>query len=296
METAPTSGRWQTVWRELRAYVVRVSADDVPGLAAEITYRFMFATFPFLLFLAALSGFLASATGVADPVGQVIGLMGRTLPADLAGPVRRFLASVLLHREPELLSVGAVLTLYSAAGAVGSLMKAMNRAMGLTETRSILRRIGLAVALTFLGGLAVLVAVVAVVGGMLATQQLIEHVGLGRIWPVVSLLRWPLVFLLLVGAGAAVLRLAPSVRPPWRWCIAAAAVAATGWLVVTFGLGIYVARSAGFDSTYGVLAAVIVLMFWYYLSAMALLLAVELMVTLAGVYRTDYLHPLVPPR
>jgi len=296
VETAPTSGRWQTVWRELRAYVVRVSADDVPGLAAEITYRFMFATFPFLLFLAALSGFLASATGVADPVGQVIGLMGHTLPADLAGPVRRFLASVLLHREPELLSVGAVLTLYSAAGAVGSLMKAMNRSMGLTETRSTLRRIGLAVALTFLGGLAVLVAVVAVVGGMLATQQLIEHVGLGRIWPVVSLLRWPLVFLLLVGAGAAVLRLAPSVRPPWRWCIAGAAVAATGWLVVTFGLGIYVARSAGFDSTYGVLAAVIILMFWYYLSAMALLLAVELMVTLAGVQRRDYLHPLVPPR
>jgi membrane protein len=80
-------------------YVKSIFDDDVPGLAAELAYRFMFATFPFAIFVVALSGFIASWLGIADPSARIIGAIGNSLPSDLIGPVKDQL-DVLTHTEP----------------------------------------------------------------------------------------------------------------------------------------------------------------------------------------------------
>jgi membrane protein len=249
---------------------------DVPGLAAELAYRFMFATFPFAIFVVALSGFMASWLGIADPGDRIIRVIGDSLPPDLIGPVKAQLDDMLAHTEPQLLSVGALVTLYAAVGGIDTLMKAMNRAYEVPETRLLPLRMALATLLTVLGGVAVVVSFIAVVGGTLATHQLIDDIGLSGVWPAFSLLRWPAAFLLLVAAVAALLRYAPSFRTPWRWAATAATAFATVWLVVTYAFGLYVAHFARYDATYGALAGVIVLMLWFYLTAFVLLCAAEL--------------------
>ena len=265
----------------VRRYVKAVFDDDVPGLAAELAYRFMFATFPFAIFVVALSGLMASWLGIADPGSQIIGAIGNSLPSDLIGPVKAQLELALADTQPQLLSLGAVVTLYAATGGIDTLMKAMNRAYGVTETRPLLMRIGLAALLTFLGGVAVVFSFVAVVGGTLVTQRLIDTVGLGQVWPVLSLLRWPIAFAVLVAAVAALLRYAPNFRTPWRTAALAAAAFAVVWLAVTYGFGLYVSRFASFGATYGALASVIVLMLWFYLTAFVVLGAAELAALLA---------------
>ncbi len=257
-------------------YVKQILDDDVPGLAAELAYRFMFATFPFAIFLVALSGLMASWLGIADPSGRIIGAIGNSLPSDLIGPVKAQLELALAHTEPQLLSVGALVTLYAATGGIGTLMKAMNRAYDVPETRPLALRLGLAALLTVFGGAAVVVSFVAVVGGTLATQRLIDAVGLGQVWPTLALLRWPAVFVLLVVAVAVLLRYAANFRTPWRWAAVAAGTFAVVWLAVTYAFGLYVARFASYDATYGALAGVIVLMLWFYLTGFVLVCAAEL--------------------
>jgi membrane protein len=257
-------------------YVKQILDHDVPGLAAELAYRFMFATFPFAIFVVALSGFIASWVGMGDPASRIVGAIGNSLPSDLIGPVRAQLELTLANTEPQLLSVGALVTLFAATGGIGTLMKAMNRAYGVPETRPLILRLILTALLTALGGVAVVVSFVAVVGGTLITQRLIDVIGLGQVWPALSLLRWPIVFVLLVAAVAAVLRYAPNFRTPWRWAAVAATAFAVVWLVVTYGFGLYVARFATYGATYGALAGVIVLMLWFYLTAFVLLCAAEL--------------------
>ncbi len=269
-------GSKERVREFIRRYVKAVFDDDVPGLAAELAYRFMFATFPFAIFVVALSGFMASWLGIADLGNRIIGAIGNSLPSDLIGPVKDQLELALADTQPQLLSLGAVVTLYAATAGIDTLMKAMNRAYGVTETRPMITRIGLAALLTFLGGVAVFFSFVAIVGGTLVTQRLIDAAGLGQVWPVLSLLRWPIAFALLVAAVAALLRYAPNFRTPWRWAALAAAAFAVVWLAVTYGFGLYVARFASFGATYGALASVIVLMLWFYLTAFVLLGAAEL--------------------
>src|SRR5664280_404470 len=172
-------------------YVKQILDHDVPGLAAELAYRFMFATFPFAIFVVALSGFIANWLGVANPGNEIIRAIGSSLPSDVVGPVKTQLDAALAHTEPQLLSIGAVVTVYAAAGGVNTLTKAMNRAYGVRETRPLALRLGLGLLLTFVGGVAIVVSFVAIVGGTLATQRLIDQVGLTGVWPAISLLRWP---------------------------------------------------------------------------------------------------------
>lgn len=259
----------------VRGYVRRVIDDDVAGVSAELAFRFMFATFPFAIFVVALGGFVASWLGIRDPSGRIIGAIGGDLPSDLVGPITAQLTAVLVNTHAELLSVGAVITIYGAAAGMSSLMKAMNRAYGIRETRRLVLRLGMAVALTVMGGIAAAISFAAIVGGTLITHRLVDHAGLHEVWPWIALVRWPVSFALLVIAVAAVLRFAPDFRTPWRWAALAATVFALVWLVVTYAFGIYVAHFASYAATYGALAGVIVLMLWYYLTAFVLVCAAE---------------------
>jgi membrane protein len=190
--------------------------------------------------------------------------------------VRTQLEAALAHTEPQLLSLGALVTLWAATGGFNTLTKAMNRAYGVRETRPLALRLGLGALLAFLGGMAIVVSFVAIVGGTLATKSVVAQLGLAPFWPTLTLLRWPAAFVLLVAAVAGLLRYAPDFRTPWRWAATAAMAFAVVWLAVTYGFGLYVARFAGYDATYGALAGVIVLMLWFYLTSFVLLCAAEL--------------------
>lgn len=265
----------------LKSYFRRFSDDDVMGLAAELAYRFLFALFPFAIFLAAVSAFVAGWLGIADPTTQIMTALGQNLPGNLAGPVRTQIEQVVGKSHPELLSIGALLALYAAAGGTNALMKAMNRAYDVRETRSLPLRLAHAIGLTLLGGVGVIVSFVVIVGGALVTEQAASKAGLGgAAWTLLSLLRWPAVLLVLVVAGAILFRYAPNFRPPWRFAVAGAVAFAIGWLVATFAFGFYVSRFGRFDATYGALGGAIVLMLWFYLTGVVLVGAAELVAVL----------------
>ncbi|MGD0018263.1 MAG: YihY/virulence factor BrkB family protein [Candidatus Limnocylindrales bacterium] len=275
----------------IRQYVRQLQRHDATGLAAELSFRFMFATFPFVLFLAALGAFLAGWLGVADPTSRIISALGSSIPSDLVGPLRSQLEEILSHTEPALLSVGALVTLYSAAAGINALMKAMNRAFGVGETRLLPVRIAMAMVLTVLGGIGVVLGVVAIVGGTLVTTEVADRAGVGgATWTALSILRWPVAFAVLVLAVTALFRYGSCARPPWRWALGGAATFAVAWLVVTYGFGVYVARFGHFELTYGALGGVVVLMLWYYLTAVILVASAELVALLAETFDADTLH------
>jgi len=259
-----------------RGYVKRIFDDDVAGISAELAYRAMFAIVPFAIFVVALGGFIANWLGIANASNRIIGAMGSDLPADLVGPVRTQLDAVLAHAQLEVLSVGALLTLYASVSGTRSLMKAMNRAFGVRETRPLARRLILAALVTLLGGVTIAIAFVAIAGGTVVTHRLTEQSGLRELWPLIDVVRWLASFVILVVAVAALLRFGPNFRTPWRWATVAASAFAVVWLIVTYAFGVYVQSFASYAATYGALATVIVLMVWFYLSSYILVCAAEL--------------------
>jgi membrane protein len=261
----------------------RSQAHDLSGLSAELAYRFLFALFPFGLFLAALAAFVAVALGFGDPTPRIVAGLGDNLPPELAGSVQRELAHVIGEQRLSLVSIGALLALWAATTGTMTVIKAMNRAYGVRETRSLARRYGLGLALTIGGSIAILVAFVTIVGGAFLTERAVAGLGLGdAAWSTVSILRWPVVGGLLVGAATVVYRFGPNLQPSWRTATTGAVVFAVGWLMATFLFAQYVTRIADYGATYGALGGIIVLMIWLYLTGLVLLVGAEIVAIRLG--------------
>jgi membrane protein len=255
----------------------RIQEHDLSGMAAELAYRFLFAIFPFALFLASLAAFAAATAGVPDPTGQILAGLGDNLPADLAATIRPELERVIGERRPDIATFGALLALWAATSGTMTVVKAMNRAYGIPETRGLVRRYALGLGLTIAGAIGLIAAFVTIVGGTLLTEQFATRLGVGPdAWNLVTLLRWPLVFALLVVGVGVLYRVGPNMKPAWRAAVVGAVVFALGWLLATFGFSLYVANVADYGATYGTLGAVIVLMLWLYLTGLTLLLGAEI--------------------
>ncbi len=260
-----------------KRFITELGRDDEAGLAAELAYRFLFAIFPFGIFVAALASFIANSMGFADPTATIMGAIGDNLPADIANSIRPQLEAVLGSTKPGLLTIGALGALWAATGGMQALMKALNRAWEVEETRGFIPKYAISIGLTILGSIGIIGAFVTIVGASLLTQQVVAQLGLDQAAiDLVALLRWPLVFVLLSVAVAVLYRYAPNLRTPWRWCLAGGAIFSVGWILATWLFSLYLANFASYANTYGALGGVIALMLWFYLSAFILCAAAAL--------------------
>ena len=261
-----------------KRFLSDIGRDDVAGMSAELAYRFLFAIFPFGIFVAALTAFVAQSVGIQDPTGQIMGGISDNLPPDVANAVKPQLEQVIGTMRPGLLTFGAILAVWAATGGTNALIKAMNRAFEAEEHRPLVPRYALAIGLTLLASLGILVAFVTLVGASLLTGQVVQQLHLDQgLVNVIGLARWPFVFALVALAAAILYKLAPAVGLPFRWCLAAGCVFALGWIVMTGVFALYVANFGNYSNTYGALGGVIVLMLWFYLSAFVLVAAAALM-------------------
>lgn len=266
-----------------RRVVQRSGQDDAGGLATQLAWSFLLAVFPFGIFAAALVGVVAGALGVHDATARILGALGDNLPTNLVDLIRPELASVIQRSQPGILSLGAIGALWAATGGTMTLVKAMNLAYDVPETRNIVLRYARGVVLTLLATVGMVASFVTIVGGSLVTQDVAARLGFGDgLWTVLSVLRWPLVFLVLVAAVTLLFRLAPNVAAPWRWSAAGAAVFAIGWLVATYVFAFYVANFGRYGATYGSLGGVVVLMVWFYVSSLLLVLSAEIVAALTA--------------
>ena len=257
--------------------IQEIRHDDIGGLAAELAYRLLLAIFPFFIFLAALGAFAAAAAGIDNPVERIMDAVGDTLPSNAAGVLRDQLEHILGERNPGLLSVGIVAAIWAASGAMNTLMKALNRVYDVRETRPFWRRYLLAVGLTLLSGVFFITAFTVLVVGQFLTQEAADGIGIGSLarfalyWG-----RFPFVAVLLLIAMAVLFWAAPNVRLPFRWVTPGALMFLVAWIIFTVGFAFYVANFGSYNSTYGTLGGVVVLLVWLYLSSFILLAAAEL--------------------
>src|SRR3954462_9730355 len=158
-----------------KRFISDFQRDDVAGLAAELAYRFLFAIFPFGIFVAALTAFIAGAVGLAGPAGQIMGAVGDNLPPDIANGIRPQLEAVIGTSRPGLLTFGAVAALWAATGGMNALIKALNRAWEVEETRPLLPRYATAIGLTLLASVGIIGSFVTIVGASLLTPERVAH-------------------------------------------------------------------------------------------------------------------------
>jgi membrane protein len=244
--------------------------DDVLGTAAELSYFFLLALFPLLIFLTSLIGFL--------PITHsgLVGDLERVVPPDAMKLVRETLADVVSHRNGGLLSFGLIFSLWSASSGVASLMSGLNRAYNVVETRSFWKKRLVAIGLTIATVLLVASgSVLIVIGnglGHWARRTFEVSAGLA----VVSTILGYVIGLVLLLAGIGSLYyFGPNIKR--KQPVKPGAMFATAGIVIgSLLFSFYLRMAPSASATYGSLGAVVTLMLWLYLIGLVLLVGGEI--------------------
>jgi membrane protein len=211
------------------------------------------------------------AVNTPQDASEQLGDLARMLPAEVQPVVAEQLTTIAAAstKLDTVRGVAALLiALWTATAATTSLIDALTVAYHETETRSFLRRSGLALAMVLIGALLV-------GGGLAASRGIAKTAALApeAAQAVVPWLAW-IVAALLMSAGLSVLyRLAPDRKDAqWRWVSWGSTGATVLWLVTTVGLFAYIRRLGTYASTYGSLAGVAISMFWLWLTVLLIVL------------------------
>ncbi len=273
--------RWGRHHRLGTAFVREVFDDDLLGLAAELSYRWLFALFPVMIMLVVMSRFVAESLPIADPTDALLDAVGAQLPAEAAAAIRPQLESVVGEGSLALFSIGLLFTAYAASSGMKALIKALNRAYDLTEVRSFGRRLFIAFALTILLATSVVVFFVLLLGGQQVTHDIARSLGFGDVAiEVFGLARYPLSVLALAFASGFLYWAAPATKVRPRSVIPGVLLFVPCWIGMTLGFGYYITEFSSYGETYGSIAGIIILLLWLYFVALILLLGGELNATI----------------
>lgn len=262
--------RW---WPLLLRVKEQAARDRLSLVAAGVAFYALLAVFPALAALVALYGLVFDADQVTAQMSALQGLLPQQALDLVLGQLQG-----LVQTQPGALGWGAagalLLTLWSASRGVNTLLEALNIAYDEQEDRGFVQRNALVLLLTFgaIAGAGVVIAAVVLL------PAVIRLLGLGPLLEgVISFARWPILAAAVAGALAVVYRYGPSRdHPSWALVRWGAIVATALWLAGSTLFSLYVSSFGNFNQTYGSLAAFVILLMWFLLSAYAVLLGAEL--------------------
>ena len=264
-------------WKELAKRVyAEVMDDDVLGRSAQLSYYFLLALFPALLFLTSLLGYLAGEDGQLRQ--GLFNYLAAVLPGEASKLVSETVNDVTQSSGGGKLSFGILATFWAASNGMGAISESLNAAYDLKESRPWwkvrLTAIGLTLALTLL----IVTALVLLLYGHDIADAVSIKLGLGSAfatgWKV---LQWPLVLVFVLLAFALIYYFGPdSHNQDWKWITPGAVVGVALWLLISFGFKTYLEFFNSYSATYGSLGAVIILMLWFYFTGTAILVGGEI--------------------
>lgn len=240
--------------------------DNLTGEAAKVAYYFFLSLFPLILVLFALTGLLGGDAAFR----WIMGRLETALPADTATYLERFVRQVTDQPRPGVLSIGILLTLWSASNVFTAFADGLNTMYDVEETRSWWKKRLVAIALL----VATAVLIVGSATAILAGGAIGRALGVGALWNALVL---PIAFVLLTLGLWLIYYFLPAVESRRRKgrILVGAIVGALVWIGATYLFRLYVANFGSYGETYGFVGAVIVLLLWLYLSALAVLLGGE---------------------
>jgi membrane protein len=250
-----------------------VVADNCLGLAAQLAYYFFLALFPALLFITAIISFIP----VAGLLEAITGMLARVAPSEVLSIVQDQILKIAHEQNGGLLTIGMLGTIWSTSSGVTAIIDTLNQAYDIQESRPWWKVRLLAIALTLALALFIVISFALVlVGPTLAEKVAVWlHMGPAFAWTW-KIVQWPVVFSLVTFAIAAIYYYAPDAEQEWIWITPGSILATLLWLLISLVFKFYVVHFTSYNATYGAIGGVIILMLWFYLSALAVLMGAEL--------------------
>jgi membrane protein len=266
--------------RDYGAIIVRAGRQalkhHVTNLAAALAYYGFLAIPSLLLVSVGVFSFVGDRSAVTEIIDRLEGLVPQEALSLIRDSLQR-VTELQSNSGIAIIVVGSVLALWTVTGAMDTLMWALNSAYEREETRGFFKRRLTALLMIFLLLVAFVLAFGLLVLGPHLSGWIGDAVGLEALvkwlwWTA----QWPLLILWLLFTFATIFYLGPNVdHPNWRFLTLGAAFSVVVWLVASGAFAFYVSQFGSYNKAWGSLAAVIIMLSWLWISALALLFGAE---------------------
>ena len=261
-------------WGELLKRTYKDSMeDDALGLAAQLAYYFFLALFPAILCVIAIASFFPLHNFADDMVNS----LGRFAPQEMLALVRGQMVRLAEGNHGGILSIGLLGAIWSSSAAMVAIINALNKAYDIEESRPWWKVRMLAILLTVGLALFIVVSFGLIIAGPQLADWLAAKYALGGffVWTW-KILQWPIAFALVVTGVGLVYYLAPDAEQDWVWITPGSLIATVLWLIGSLAFRFYVVSFGSYESTYGAVAGVIMLLLWFYLSGLVIIIGAEI--------------------
>jgi membrane protein len=246
--------------------------------AAAFSYNFFLALFPAIIFFFTIIPYIPVA-GFQD---NLLELLRNFIPKKAFDAVEGTLFDIVKRPRGGLLSIGFVMAMYFSTNGIHSLIVAFNQTRHTVETRSWIRQRLISILLVFILSSVVIVAIVLITLGPVVLDFLIKH-GILRVsfsYYLIITGKWLISTAMLFFAFSFLYYIAPAAESRFRFISAGSTLSTILTILASVGFNYYVNSISRYNSLYGSIGTLIIIMVWIYFNAMIVLIGFELNVSI----------------
>ena len=180
----------------LKTTIISIIDNDFSGMAAEMSYMLVIGIFPFLLFLMSLFNLL----GRNYYMTPLFMFMEKVMPAETLFMIHTVLNQVLEFASGKSVAIfGLLITFFMSINALAVIIKAMNRAYKVEETRAFIYTRFLSLVMVIVNTLILTLSINLIIFGRIIIRILTAYTSMpSDVASLILFIRWPIAFFALV--------------------------------------------------------------------------------------------------
>ncbi len=269
---------------DVAAFFIRgLQKGSLSMRAAAFSYNFFLALFPAIIFFFTIIPYIPIA-GFQD---NLLALLQEFIPLKAYEAVQETLFDIVKRPRGGLLSLGFIMALYFSTNGIHSLIMAFNQTRHTIETRSWIKQRLISIVLVFILSLLVIIAIVLITLGPVALDFLVKHGMLRDSFSYYLIIagKWIISSAMLFFAFSFLYYLAPAAESRFRFISAGSTLTTVLTILASVGFNYYVNSFSQYNTLYGSIGTLIIIMVWIFFNAMIVLIGFELNVSIRNAKR-----------